>query len=182
MRNFLNTLTAIVTLFLIFGCATPSVAPQKQGSSSKSPNKRVPSFDIKKLSQSLGMEKPMTDIGFRQKGFNDCQLPRHLRLGAKCGTQYLTILQFRLRCRNSSGTVESVSQLELKPVRSRQIKWQLGNKQGFTQTTPSGYARVRLLSSRPMGRTRFLLSSKGQVMGVSAEEVRQFVLPNYWCQ
>ena len=170
-------------VFLLLGCASQptSQTTEQSQKGSKSPKSRA-SFNLHKFAASQGMDIPITEVGFRQKSFNDCQLPRYLRKAKKCSTQYLNVLNFRMRCRESSGTVESVTQMELTPVQSRQVNWKIAGLKGLTTTTSEGYAQVRFISHRPMGRQQFLISSRGKIMGVSAREVRQFVLPNYWCE
>lgn len=183
MINFLMRSLAGVTFFLILGCTNQPVSPSRsKNMDSRHHSKRYPPFNLSKFAQSIGMDMPVTETGFHQKSFNDCQLPRHLRKTGQCATQYLNILNFRMRCRDSSGTVESVSRMELTPIRSRRVNWKIADLNGFTTTSPNGYARVRFLSHGPIGKKQFIVSSNGKIMGVSAEEVRQFVLPNYWCE
>lgn len=143
--------------------------------------KRVPPVDLVKLSKELGMYKDIRDIGFYERTFNDCRLPREHRLTQKCNTQILTAIQFRMRCRDSEGTVENVSHHELEPLVSSSVRWNLSRYSGTTTTDASGFGRVLVRSAKSLRNKRFRLTHNNQMMAVSASEVRQFVLPRYWC-
>lgn len=144
--------------------------------------KRLPPLDLKKVSEQLQFERPIEDIGYEEKAFNDCALPEGYRLSDSCSTQYLTVIHFRMRCRDSEGTVESVTHQELKPLMSRNIKWNLSGQNGVTSTDKKGYGTVRSLTPHSTKGNSFRLAVNKQIMSVEVGEVRQFVLPNYWCQ
>lgn len=144
--------------------------------------KRIKPVDLVKLSKKLGMYKDVTDVGFYERTFNDCSLPREHRLSNGCSTQILTAIQFRTRCRDSEGTVESVTNFELEPMVASAVKWNLGRHSGTTPTNTSGYGRILVRSARSLRNERFRLTHNNQMMAVTAAEVRQFVLPRYWCR
>lgn len=177
-----------ICLFII-SCASPSQRPERQsgqGASSRpqrSSRPRVQSLDKVKLAKSLGVYKDIEDIGFHQVSFNDCSIPKQYRKSGQCSTQYLAVINFRMRCRNSEGTVEQqVSQYELEPMVSNDVKWGLGKLEGSTSTDNRGYGRAVIRSHSPIGAKQFRLTANGQVMAVTARLVRQFVLPRYWCR
>lgn len=144
--------------------------------------KKLPPLDLKKVSEQLKFERPVEDVGFEEKAFNDCTLPPGYRLSDSCGTQYLTVVHFRMRCRDSEGTVESVTHQELTPLMSRDIKWNLAGQSGTTSTDKRGYGTVRALTPQSVKGKSFRLTVNEQIMSVEVGEVRQFVLPNYWCK
>jgi hypothetical protein len=144
--------------------------------------KRLPPLDLAKVSQQLGTERSLEDVGYQEKAFNDCALPEGYRLSDSCSTQYLSVIHFRMRCRDSEGTVESVSSGELSPLVSRSIKWNLAGQNGGTSTNAKGYGIVRALTPSSTRGKSFRLTVNQQIMSVEVGEVRQFVLPNYWCR
>jgi hypothetical protein len=174
---------AIVTM--PFGCAmapkseSPSSA-SRQGSPAKP--RSAPSLDKVKLAKQLGLFKDKTDIGFKQITFNDCSIPRTFRKNSQCSTQFLAMINFRMRCRDSEGTVEQqVTNYELTPLTSNSVKWELGSLNGYTKTDSRGFGQVFVRSWSRVDNQQFRLTANGQIMGVSAKQVRQFVLPRYWC-
>ena len=187
--KFINPMriSQIVLIFFcgfIFSCATPirtepgpSTSPTRQSRPAKK------SVDKVKLAKSLGVYKDIEDIGFHQVSFNDCSIPREFRKGSACSTQYLSVINFRMRCRNSEGTVEQqVSNYELEPMVSSDVRWGVGKLEGSTATDNRGYGRAIVRSHNPIGAKQFRLTANGQVMAVTARLVRQFVLPRYWCR
>lgn len=181
------TLTSLFAAFVVLqstGCSSAPTAPANAPSiKGEYRQRQVKTLDKVKLAKDLGMYRKKMNTGFEQRAFNDCSLPRRYRKTQECSTQYLAVVNFRMRCRNSRGTVnEQVSNYELTPLKSRSIKWHIGKLEGQTQTDPLGYGQVIVRSHFPMKKKQFRLFANGHVMGVSAEEVRQFVLPKYWCE
>lgn len=184
----LKALYILLSVVLISSCTTmdkgvesDETLPPTQTTTRQ--RKPVPPVDLEKLSKSMGMYKDVTDVGFSEKPFNDCDLPVPHRVRPNdCSTQYLTAIQFRMRCRDSEGTVESVSQYELEPLTASGIRWNIEGQGGTTSTNSSGFGRVLIRSPRSLRKKQFRLTHNGQIMGVSAAEVRQFVLPKYWCR
>lgn len=174
----------VYTISLLCACATApkdDEAPIYDSSQQSSPEDAR--LDKTKLADSLGVLKDVEDIGFHQVSFNDCSIPRRFRKGSSCSTQYLAVINFRMRCRNSEGTVEQqVSQYELTPLVSNSVKWGVGKLEGNTRTDSRGYGRAIIRSWTPVDSKLFRLTANGQVMAVTAKQVRQFVLPRYWCR
>ena len=182
----LCSLLFLISLFIFAGCTTapktPSEEPTQPIPSPSQTHKRFLSpAEIEQLSQYLKMERPIEDIGYQEKTFNDCSIPREFRLDENCSTQYLTLIHFRMRCRESEGTVESVSHMELSPLVSNSIKWNIGRLKGKTSTDGRGYGTVRTISKSSIRNQSIRLTANGQIMSVRVNEVRQFVLPRYWC-
>lgn len=170
------------------GCATSQNQPNTldQGFDLSQPTRQSqpspPRLNKVQMAKRIGLFRDQTEVGFRQSSFNDCTLPRDLRKNHRCSTQYLSLINFRMRCRDSEGTVdEQVSNYELTPLRSRHIKWEVGSLNGKTQTDSRGYGQVIVRSWAPIESQQFRLTANGHIMGVPVKQVRQFVLPKYWC-
>lgn len=174
-----------LALLFVSSCTTTDKSTRKvQPSEPRGtlpPQQRIQPVDLVALSQRLGMYKDVSDVGFFERTFNDCSLPKEHRLSYGCSTQILTAIQFRMRCRDSEGTVQSVSNYELEPLVTAAVRWNLSQYSGTTSTNSSGFGRVLVRSPRSLRNERFRLTHNNQMMAVSAAEVRQFVLPKYWC-
>src|SRR5690606_5942664 len=98
-----------------------------------------------------------------------------------CKNQNFVLIHFRLQCRDSVETVQSVTDIELIPVRSQPIRWKVGYYTGQTYTDSDGYGQIRLISSGSSRRQRVVLHVKNNYLGLRAEEVSRIVVPRDWC-
>ena len=181
-----NLLT--ILLALLVGSSCSSVIKRPDSDSSPKPRSqsiekpKAAQLDKKQLTKQLGLYRDKTEIGFKQITFNDCSIPRQFRKNSECSTQFLAMINFRMRCRDSEGTVEQqVTNYELTALTSDNIKWDLGSLSGTTKTDSRGFGQVIVRSWSRVDNKQFRLTANGQIMGVSAKQVRQFVLPKYWC-
>ncbi len=138
-----------------------------------------PSYDIIQLLSQVGLERDSKDLGYAEKPFDGCQVKVKDEKG-KCGNRYLTVVHFRLVCRDSEETTESIA-TNLTPLYSEKVKWKIAGSEGMTKTDGDGYGQVRLVSARPSLGQRFVLIVGKQFLGLDISEVRQIVVPNYWC-
>src|SRR6056297_3021956 len=104
----------IILISTLWSCSTDqgrrrtldplSPSPQSRPAQKSSTKSQL---DLSELQQELGLGGHR---GYQQKPFNDCILPEAYRLKRGCSTQYFTLIQFRLQCRASMGTVNIVRQ------------------------------------------------------------------------
>lgn len=166
----------LLSIFLFtFGCST--LTPDSRRTDRHHPS--VPSVDYNHIQAALGMNRPSDKLGFEEKAFNDCDLG--LR-NTHCRTQYFTVVHFRLQCRDSTGTVQSVSNIELRPVISRNVRWRIHQSTGLTTTDNRGYGQIRFVSPTSQRPYRMSLQVNENALGVRVAEVTRVVVPRDWCQ
>lgn len=137
---------------------------------------RPPVFkNVGTLQAQLGMNRQPNDLGYREKSFNPC----NYGLDENCDSQYLTVVNFQLLCRDSEGTVSAVP--TLKPIVHPRITWSLAGQNGSTPTDRNGYGNLAVVSSRPLRGHRLVLRKGAHYVGVSVNEVNKLVLPVNWC-
>lgn len=183
----MRIILAISFLFLL-ACAseeirTPEEKPvsEKSKSISKPSTKKDMYFDIRKLQSGLGMFRNASELGFDEISFNPCEHGLSTASGDGCNRQMLSVVHFRLRCRDSEGTVEYVSNAELVPVVSDRIQWWLGDNSGFTSTDGKGYGQIVTVSVSSVRSKRLALKIGGNSLGLQASQVKQVVVPRDWC-
>lgn len=136
--------------------------------------------DLQEVRQALGMT--MSELGFFEKPFNSCTLPREMRTSPKCETKYFTAINFQVVCRDSMGTVESVSESDLVPMTSKNVTWVVGKNRGKTSTDTDGHGNVLSLTSKSIRERTLILKVRNLALGLSAGEVRRIVVPSNWCK
>lgn len=137
-------------------------------------------LSLEELQQSLGVD--IEDLGFVEKAFNSCSLPRPLRDDGQCGRRYFSMVHFRVLCRDSVGTTENtVTSLDLRAL-SKNLEWVIGPNRGTTFTDSDGYGKVRVISKRPIRNQRFVLKSGKTALGLETEGVSRIVVPSNWCE
>ena len=165
-------------VFALHGCtSTPEKeVPIQPSKSQTSPPRSLPSLEV--LEEELGIERTTEDLGLIEKTFDPCERGY---AGVQCGNQNLSVFHFRILCRASVGTVDSVTHDELEPLRSPRIKWKLGLKNGLTQTDREGFGQVRVLAPGPSRDQLLILISGTNSLGIQASEASQIIVPRNWC-
>jgi hypothetical protein len=138
-----------------------------------------PGLNISDLQSRLGLVQDSQDLGFNERSFDGCQIGvrgDH----APCGRRFLSVVHFRLLCRDSVETVQSVS-ANLTPLTSDSIQWRLGGTQGHTSTDGQGLGQVATVTAQTTKAQRFMLILGTHSLGVEASEVSQIVVPGNWC-
>lgn len=161
---------ALLGLFLS-NCTTPPKTEYPPG--------EAPKISLDRLRSDLRMNRSIEDLGYQEKSFDTCDYG--IDQSPNCRTQRLVVIHFRLQCRDSVGTVESVSNFELIPVRSNHVRWKVGYFAGSTSTNSEGYGRVEFLSPGSSKSQRFIVKVNDNNLGVTASEVSRIIVPRDWC-
>lgn len=136
-------------------------------------------ISVQELQTQLGLNRSTDDLGFADKNFDGCRVG-YKGEGENCGSRYLSVVHFRLVCRDTVGTTSRVPS-SLTPLSGRHMQWRLGGLRGNLTTDSQGYGQVQLVSTRPVQTERFMLIIGTKMLGVEAGEVSQIVLPGNWC-
>lgn len=136
-------------------------------------------LSLEELQDSLDLD--IEDLGFVEKLFNSCALPKPLREDGQCGQRYFSIVHFRVQCRNTVGTTENtVTALDLRAL-NKNLEWVVGPNRGTTFTDSDGYGKAKIISKRSIRKKRFVLKSGKTALGLTTEDVSRIVVPSNWC-
>lgn len=126
----------------------------------------------------LGLERDSRQLGFLEKDYDSCKM---LTPGDEpmCGQRYMSVMNFRLVCRDTVGTTTRAP-TSLTPLRS-QMQWRLNGKRGQIRTDKDGYGQMQMISRAPSKEKQFILVIGKNILGVEAGEVTQIVVPRNWC-
>ena len=136
-------------------------------------------LNLAQLQSQLGLDRSPQSLGFDEKGFDGCKWGIREDSG-QCGRRYLSVVHFRLLCRDSVETVQSVS-TNFTPLTAHQMKWRLAGVRGDTRTDSEGFGQVQVLSPRSTKGQRFILIIGSKSLGLEVGEVSQIILPGNWC-
>jgi hypothetical protein len=174
-----------VSVFVVAGCATDR-SPASESVDVIPVGDGAPHIVVSKPSDLQDLRGPLglstQELGFFEKPINSCSLPREYRTNSNCESKYFTLINFQVMCRDSVGTVESVSEDAMTPMISRNITWLLGKIRGKTYTDQNGYGNIVALTSVSSKERTFILKVKNLALGLSAGEVRRIVVPKNWCR
>ena len=148
----------------------------------RAPSEKAPfrhGYDMAQLQGQLGLARDAKDLGFAEKSFNGCRMGVKGDDG-KCGNRFLSVVNFRLVCRDSEETIQSMV-TNTTPLVSDKIRWKLSGIEGVTKTDSDGYGSVQVVSAKPAHGQRLVLIVGKQFLGVDISQVRQIIVPNYWC-
>ena len=137
-------------------------------------------LNLVQLQNELGLGRSPQSLGFDQASFDGCRW--NVRGGGErgaCGPRFLSVVHFRLLCRDSVGTVQTVA-TNFTPLTKR-MQWRLAGVQGETRTDAEGFGQVQMVSSRPTKGQRFILIIGTKSLGLEVGEVTQIILPGNWC-
>jgi hypothetical protein len=135
-------------------------------------------MSLRDLQSQLGMNRSADDLGFADTDYDGCRIGVRGDNG-QCGRRFLSVVNFRLVCRDTVGTTTRVPN-SLTPL-SKSMEWRLGGARGHVRTDSQGYGQVQMVSSRPVKSDRFMLIIGSKILGLEAGEVSQIVLPGNWC-
>jgi hypothetical protein len=137
-------------------------------------------LDLDALEQSLGLSGQVTDLGYHEKSFNTCTAGYGYSSSHDCRKQVMTVIRFRLSCRESEGT-ESDVDYQQSPVYSNSLRWSLGNQKGNVATNTEGYGSIRALYPISNRGARLKITLGNNFLVVRAEDIRRIVAPNSFC-
>ncbi len=182
-----NSLLKSVILFsllsLFIGCATidrpePEVTYDP---TQPRPDRVPPNISLSELRDILRMNHRKNDLGFQEEKFNECEVGVSNRQNSGCYDWHLTVINLQLLCRNSSGTVQSLSAQDLRPLRNQNLQWRLGRVPGQTQLDREGYGQILALTPISPRNHYLRLTSGENFLRMSAASARFIVVPEDWC-
>lgn len=168
----------VLLAIAIVSCTTPPKPPEP----TPTEQTEATTIDMLGLQRSLGLERPETELGYEEKTFDTCAVGYGYSSTHQCQKQNFVVLNFRLQCRDSEGTVQGVSKAELSAVVSDKVKWNFGKLEGFTKTNGEGFGQVRLISPVSLRERQIRITINGRFLAVSADELRRIVVPRNWCR
>lgn len=176
MKNYTWTLLVLAS-FILSACASKPKDTKTVTPSNEPYAKTVSAEEVR---QALDME--INGLGFSEKSFNSCSLPKELQTSSSCETKYFSIVHFQVLCRNTTGTTEeTVTSSHLRPL-SGNLEWVVGALRGKTTTNKDGFGTALILSKTSMSKRRFILKLHQKALGLTAEDVSKIVVPDNWCQ
>lgn len=137
-------------------------------------------IDLLGLQRSLDMIRDGSNLGYQEKEFNTCQTGYGFSATKNCKKAYLSVIHFRLQCRDSKGTVSTATHI-LTPIISAQLKWSIGAIKGITSTDGEGFGQIVTVLPKPSKRERFRMTANSKYLVLRAGEVSRFVVPSDWC-
>lgn len=183
----------------ILGCSTtpdsvepslnspePPPALKKPRSSKGRPSPLPPplaiNIDYEGLSRSMGMDPPIENLGFKEKRFNTCTAGYGYSPSQDCRTNFFTVINFRLLCRDSEGTVsETIKAEDLRPLSSRMISWTLNVGNGSFRLDNQGYGQIKTASEASLSGERLKITADNDFLYLRAGQVSRIVTPANWC-
>lgn len=140
------------------------------------------SIDYIGLQRSLGMDIPVDKLGYMEKAFNTCQVGYGYSSTHNCYREFMVVINFRLQCRDSEGTVaEGVTNADITPISDRPIRWTLKGTQGATKTDSEGFGQIMMVSGRSPKKERLKIATGNEFLYMRANEITRVVTPRPWC-
>ena len=179
----------ILTALILSACA---VSPKQEDSGpptidsdfegeSKPSKKREPIINYDLLLSQLNLNKDSGELGYFEKTFNTCKVGQAYISDESCRQMTLSLVQFRVQCRSTTGTVNSVSNYELSALGSRQFKWTLGLYSGQSRTDHNGFGQAHVVTPGSSKNQPFLLKVGTNNLRLTARNVSRIIVPNDWC-
>lgn len=172
----MRSVVFLAVLFLLSGCATRVPVeniPRGPVSAKSSPT------EIRQLQAALGMNRPAQDLGLKEKMFDSCRA--NYKDGSKCGIRYMSVVNFRLSCRDSEGTTEQVV-VNIRPLVNDRIEYQLAGSRGILKSDSQGFAQLQVVTVNSIQGERLVVTVGKQFFGKDVSDIDQVVLPRYWCE
>lgn len=193
MKNIKIYILACLALF-ISSCATHSkkqVADSENKTVGVKENK-TPRYDPSKpvsrvidypsVQRLLKLDRQLTDLGFSEKIFDTCQVGFGYSADSECQKKYLTVIHFKLVCRQSEGTISTVlTDDDLKAISGVNVKWYLKNINGSTLTDSDGYGQIITTTSDSQRNQRLRLAVGADFLMTKASEAKRLIAPQSWC-
>lgn len=141
------------------------------------------SIDYIGLQRSLGMEIPITRLGYKEKIFNTCEVGYGYSGTHDCHRQYMVVINFQLQCRDTEGQVsEGVHHSDVRPIADKSVRWNLKGIQGNTKTNFDGFGQVLAVSPMSQRQERIKLGVGNEFLYMRANEINRVVTPRPWCE
>lgn len=185
MKNISFILTFIV---LFVGCTSKQVKESQP--SIVPPNTTLPApaektaeiIDVVSLQKYLRMDYPKEKLGYSEKTFNTCEVGFGYSNTQNCRKMYSITIHYQLKCRQSEGTISTIlTDADLTPVESANVKWNLKNVQGLSSTDSFGYGQIQTISSQSQRHQRLRLAVGENFLYIKASDITKVVTPKDWC-
>ncbi len=179
-RSFFNKTWAVIFVLLLSSCA---IAKKTEPITPPTPTADafVEKIDLAGLQKSLGMIRDVEELGFQEKSFDTCRAGYGYSSTHRCRKQYFVVLNFRLQCRSTEGTVEEVTIAELMPVTHDRVRWTLAGAEGHTSTDGEGFGQLIAVLGRPGRQQRLRLTVGNDFLLMRAGQVNRVIVPRNWC-
>jgi hypothetical protein len=171
---------AVLFLFAInfVGCQTP---PKKTENTTPA-EPRQSSIDLEGLKKHLGLSRPSSELGFNEKSFDTCLKGFSLPQTSDCTQNYFVVINFRLQCRHTTGTIsQTVTAEDVEPIANAQVKWSLRNLSGKAPTDQNGYGQLEVISPISQRAQRLRLAVGTEFLYIRAGDISRVVTPGTWC-
>lgn len=143
---------------------------------------RTPSIDYEGLQKHLGLAQDREELGYKEKIFNTCEVGYGFPSGSQCHREQFVVIQFRLLCRDSEGTISTVlTDEDLKPLERRSVRWNLKGIQGTTYTDNDGYGQIVTTSMQSQKGQRLRLAIGNEFLYMRSHEIKKVITPHPWC-
>lgn len=134
------------------------------------------------IQKELGMVRSADTLGFEEKKFNTCEIGYGYSPTKDCQTQYFTVLQFQLLCRDTEGTIShTVTSAQMQPLSNRNIRWQMNGTNGDLLTDSYGYGQIITVSKKTQTKNYIKMISNNDFLYTKLNEIRRIVTPSPWC-
>ena len=179
-------------IFLFAGCAgkTVSERPSSPAQRNTIPT-NLPSAPIEKteevidvvsLQKYLRMDYPKEKLGYSEKTFNTCDVGFGYSNTQNCRRLYSISIYFQVKCRQSEGTISTIlTDADLTPIESSNVKWVLKNIQGLSSTDSFGYGQIQAISTQSQRQQRLRLGIGNNFLYMRASDITKVVTPKDWC-
>ena len=177
----------IVTLLLLAVAACTS-APKKESVYTPPPTKETtgsesPSIDYSSIQRELHLDRPAEQLGYSEKSFNTCDMGYGYSKSHNCRSLYMVVLNVRLMCRDSEGTISTVlTDADVAPIAGRTVRWNLKAVQGSVITDHQGYGQIVTVSPRSERKERIKLAVGSEFLYMRANEITKVITPKPWCE
>lgn len=177
-------LLLLAALLALTACTTTPTAPtpSKIPPMAAEVGEESSRIDYGAIQRTLHMDRSVEQLGVEEKSFNSCEMGYGFSRNRDCRTQYMVVLNVRLLCRDSEGTISTIlTEADVTPIAAQNIRWNLKNLQGQFQTDGLGYGQIVAISPRSQKRERLKLALGNDFLYMRANEITKVITPRPWC-
>ena len=185
----MKTTAFIISFTLLFaGCTSsqvkepqPTIMRPTQAPTARS-EKTEEIIDVVSLQKFLRMDYPKERLGYSEKTFNTCAVGFGYSSSQNCRQMYAVNINYQIKCRQSEGTISTIlTDADLTPVQSSNVKWTLKNISGMSSTDSFGYGQIQTVSNQSQRQQRLRLSIAENFLYIKASDITKVVTPKDWC-